>query len=142
MRAPTRSRVLGAATAATIAATGLIAPTAPRRSPAHPTLTALPTMLAGFDSPLSELLLGNPDGYALPSFRMWAENSQLRIADAIGADYPVSSRTRRPGAARVAAQSAAKTAKAGAAQPSTRHTTRAKRSDSGPRAGATVRNSS
>lgn len=33
--------------------------------------------------------LGNPDGYAVPSVRMWAEQSTLQIANAIGASYPV-----------------------------------------------------
>lgn len=33
--------------------------------------------------------LGNPNGYAVPSLRMWGEQSQLQIANAIGGSYPV-----------------------------------------------------
>lgn len=33
--------------------------------------------------------LGNPNGYAVPSLRMWGEQSQLQIANAIGGNYPV-----------------------------------------------------
>lgn len=47
--------------------------------------------------------LGNPDGYAVPSVRMWAEQSNLQIANAIGASYPVPAasarRAGRPAAA-------------------------------------------
>lgn len=32
--------------------------------------------------------LGNPDGYQVPSLRMWAEQTTLQIANAIGATYP------------------------------------------------------
>ena len=32
--------------------------------------------------------LGNPNGYAVPSLRMWAEQSNLQIANAIGANFP------------------------------------------------------
>lgn len=57
--------------------------------------------------------LGNPNGYAVPSLRMWAEQSQLQIANAIGGNYPV------PAAAvaskRAAKHTAAKTAAAKAA---------------------------
>lgn len=49
--------------------------------------------------------LGNPNGYALPSLRMWGEQSQLQIANVLGANYPV------PAAAtKRAKHSAAKTA--------------------------------
>lgn len=33
--------------------------------------------------------LGYPNGYAVPSLRMWGEQSQLQIANAIGGNYPV-----------------------------------------------------
>ena len=33
--------------------------------------------------------LGYPNGYAVPSLRMWGEQSQLQIANAIGGSYPV-----------------------------------------------------
>ncbi len=49
--------------------------------------------------------LGNPNGYALPSLRIWGEQSQLQIANALGASWPV------PAAAtKRAKHSAAKTA--------------------------------
>lgn len=35
--------------------------------------------------------LGYPDGYAVPSLRIWAEQSQLQIANAVGASWPVPS---------------------------------------------------
>lgn len=57
--------------------------------------------------------LGYPNGYAVPSFRMWGEKSQLQIANGIGASYPV------PMPAAAAKRSAAKTAaKAAAAKAS------------------------
>ncbi|MGI9162707.1 MAG: hypothetical protein ACR2JI_07275 [Mycobacterium sp.] len=48
--------------------------------------------------------LGYPNGYAVPSLRMWGEQSQLQIANAIGASYPV------PAAAKVSAPVRAKKA--------------------------------
>ena len=35
--------------------------------------------------------LGFPNGYAVPGLRMWAEQSQLQIANALGASFPVPS---------------------------------------------------
>ena len=57
--------------------------------------------------------LGNPNGYAVPSLRMWGEQSQLQIANAIGGNYPV------PMPAAATKRSASKTtAKAAAAKAS------------------------
>lgn len=56
--------------------------------------------------------LGYPDGYQIPSLRMWGEQSQLEIANALGASYPVP----LPGAANpAAARKAAHTASPAAA---------------------------
>lgn len=55
--------------------------------------------------------LGNPNGYAVPSVRMWAEQTTLQIANAIGASYPV------PAAARKPARSAAATSRTASAKP-------------------------
>lgn len=57
--------------------------------------------------------LGSPNGYALPSFRMWGEQSQLQIANAIGASYPV------PMPAAATKRSASKTAAKATAAKST-----------------------
>lgn len=43
--------------------------------------------------------LGNPNGYQVPSLRMWAEKSSLQIANAIGATYPVSAAAAPPASA-------------------------------------------
>ena len=51
--------------------------------------------------------LGNPNGYAVPSLRMWVEQSNLRIANAIGANFPVSAASVAPPAASKRARSAA-----------------------------------
>ena len=57
--------------------------------------------------------LGAGNGFAVPSFRMWAEQSQLQVANALGATYPVPAASVKPAAAtaaRVAAPVAAVTA--------------------------------
>ncbi len=51
--------------------------------------------------------LGNPNGYALPSFRMWGEQSQLQIANAIGASYPVPAAAMKRSAHKTAAKATA-----------------------------------
>lgn len=51
--------------------------------------------------------LGFPNGYAVPSLRMWAEQSQLQVANAIGASYPVPAAAEAAPAAAVAAAPAA-----------------------------------
>ena len=52
--------------------------------------------------------LGNPNGYAVPSFRMWAEQSNLQIANALGATFPVPlASVAAPVAAKKAGRSAA-----------------------------------
>lgn len=56
--------------------------------------------------------LGFPDGYAVPSLRMWGEQSQLQIANALGASFPVPSPM---GAASVRAGKSAGTASPAAA---------------------------
>lgn len=51
--------------------------------------------------------LGNPNGYAVPSLRMWAEQSNLQIANAIGANFPAPpASVVAPVAAKVAAKKA------------------------------------
>lgn len=57
--------------------------------------------------------LGHPDGYAVPSLRMWGERTQLTIANALGANFPVTvapstpaASTPRPSAARAVATAA------------------------------------
>lgn len=52
--------------------------------------------------------LGYPNGYAVPSFRMWGEKSQLQIATAIGALYPVSPAASKRSAHKAAAKSSVK----------------------------------
>ncbi len=48
--------------------------------------------------------LGYPNGYALPSLRMWGEQSSLQIANALGATYPLPAAATAPTApARAAA---------------------------------------
>lgn len=56
--------------------------------------------------------LGYPNGYALPSFRMWGEQSQLQIANAIGASYPVPAAATKRSAHKTAAKATAATATA------------------------------
>lgn len=51
--------------------------------------------------------LGYPNGYAVPSLRMWGEQSQLQIANALGASYPVSAAAEAPSAASVRSAAAA-----------------------------------
>lgn len=60
--------------------------------------------------------LGYPNGYAVPSFRMWGEQSQLQIANAIGASYPVPAAATKRSASKTAAKATA--AKAAAAKAS------------------------
>ena len=60
--------------------------------------------------------LGNPNGYAVPSLRMWGEQSQLQIANAIGASYPVPAAATKRSASKTAAKATA--AKAAAAKAS------------------------
>ncbi|MGV1087780.1 MAG: hypothetical protein ACOYBX_07335 [Mycobacterium sp.] len=54
--------------------------------------------------------LGYPNGYAIPSVRMWGEQSQLQIANAIGASYPVPAAAKRSAAKTVRSAAAAKPA--------------------------------
>jgi hypothetical protein len=56
--------------------------------------------------------LGNPNGYAVPSVRMWAEQSKLQIANAIGGSYPVPAAAARTAARSAAAVTVPQTAKA------------------------------
>lgn len=50
--------------------------------------------------------LGPGNGYAVPSLRMWAEKSQLTIANAVGANFPVTTPQVTPAAARSLASAA------------------------------------
>lgn len=58
--------------------------------------------------------LGAGDGYAVPSLRMWAEKSQLTIANAVGANFPVTAPQVTPAAVRSAASTATTAASAAA----------------------------
>ena len=64
--------------------------------------------------------LGAGNGYAVPSLRMWAEKSQLTIANAVGANFPVVAPQVSPAAARSAA-STASTASSAAATTDVEH---------------------
>jgi len=50
--------------------------------------------------------LGPGNGYAVPSLRMWAEKSQLTIANAVGANFPVTTPQVTPAGARSLASTA------------------------------------
>lgn len=56
-----------------------------------------------------------PNGYVIPSLRMWSEQSQLQIANALGASYPVPAAAEAAPAAAVSAAPAAEAAPAAAA---------------------------
>ena len=56
-----------------------------------------------------------PNGYTVPSLRMWSEQSQLQIANALGASYPVPAAAEAAPAAAVSAAPAAEAAPTAAA---------------------------
>ncbi|MFM8598272.1 MAG: hypothetical protein ACKOB8_04615 [Mycobacterium sp.] len=56
-----------------------------------------------------------PQGYVFPSLRMWSEQSQLQIANALGASYPVPAAAEAAPAAAVSAAPAAEAAPTAAA---------------------------
>lgn len=64
--------------------------------------------------------LGYPNGYAVPSLRMWGEQSQLQIANAIGGNYPVPAAAVKRSARKAAEGAKSAAAKSAAAKPAVR----------------------
>lgn len=76
---------------------------------------------------------GFPNGYAVPSYRMWAEQSQLQLANAIGAGYPVPAVAHSKAATRLSKSAPTRSAGA-AAKPATAY--RSQRAGAASRRGA------
>ena len=71
------------------------------------TLTSLPGTLVAVTVGPGLGPLGYPDGYAVSSLRMWGEQSQLQIANALGAAYPVNAGPLAPARSKAATVRAA-----------------------------------